>query len=96
MARQIRWSPRAASDLEEICDYIARDSEHYASLFAKRIVAAIRRLQEFPEVGRVVPEYADPGLRELLYGRYRVVYRLTQDAIEIAAICHGARPLDIT
>ena len=93
MARQVRWSPKAASDLEETCDYIARDSEHYASLFAKRVVAVVRRLQRFPELGRVVPEYQDPALREVLYRDYRIVYRVTPDAVEIAAVCHGARPL---
>ena len=95
MARQVRWSPRAASDLEEICEYIARDSEHYASLFAARVVATVRRIQRFPESGRIVPEYQDPTLREALLGNYRIVYRLTPEAVEIAAICHGARPLGV-
>ncbi len=36
---QLRWSPRAAQDLEDICGYIARDSETYARLFAPRIIA---------------------------------------------------------
>ncbi len=35
MAQQIRWSPRAILNLEEICNHIASDSEYYASLFAK-------------------------------------------------------------
>lgn len=95
MARQVRWSPRAASDLEEICEYIARDSEHYASVFATRVVAIVRRIQQFPEAGRIVPECQDPALREMLHRHYRIVYRLRGDAIEIAAICHGARPLDV-
>ena len=29
MALKIKWSPRAASNLEEICEYIAKDSESY-------------------------------------------------------------------
>jgi len=93
VARQVRWSPRAASDLEEICDYIARDSEHYAALFASRVVGAVRRIPRFPEAGRVVPEYGDDRLRELVLQNYRIVYRLTAEAIEIVTVCHGARPL---
>jgi len=39
MAQQIRWSPRAIDHFEDICNYIAKDSEYYAALFAKRINA---------------------------------------------------------
>ena len=41
MAYKIRWSPRAVSDLEEICNFIAKDSAHYAFLFAKKVNAII-------------------------------------------------------
>lgn len=33
MAYHIRWSPRAANNLENICNYIAKDSESYAAIF---------------------------------------------------------------
>ena len=36
MAYKIRWSPRAASNFEDICDYIAEDSEYYAALLKGR------------------------------------------------------------
>ena len=45
---EIIWSPRAASDIEEICDYIANDSEHYARIFAQKIIAIVEKLTEFP------------------------------------------------
>jgi len=63
MAYKIRWSPRAASTLEEICSYIARDSEYYAALFAKRVIALIETLPKFPRSGRIVPEYGEDNLR---------------------------------
>jgi plasmid stabilization system protein ParE len=44
MAYQIRWSPRAAANFEEICDYIAKDSQYYAALFAKRVNALIKAI----------------------------------------------------
>lgn len=93
MAYQIKWSPRSASNLEEICEYIAKDSEYYARLFAKRIISIIKDIPKFPKAGRVVPEYNDESIREKIYQSYRIVYRLKGDIIEIAAICHGARPL---
>jgi plasmid stabilization system protein ParE len=93
MASQIRWSPRAASDFEEICKYIARDSHYYALLFAKKVNAIVKGIPQFPKAGRVVPEYKDENLREKIYKNYRIVYRLKGDIVEIVAISHSAKPL---
>ena len=94
MAYRIKWSPRAASHFEGICDYIAKDSKYYAFLFAKKVIAIVKSLPEFPKTGRVVPEYNDENLREKIYGNYRIVYRIKEEVIEIVAICHGARQLE--
>jgi toxin ParE1/3/4 len=94
MAYKIKWSPRAVSSLEDICDFIAKDSEYYAALFAKRIIVIVNKIKSHPKLGRVVPEYNDENLREKIYGNYRIVYRIGKSAIEIVAICHGAKPLN--
>ncbi len=93
MDLEIRWSPRAASDVEDIYAYIARDSEHYAAIFASQVLEIVRAIPTFPRSGRVVPEYRDNNLREKLFGNYRIVYRLREDVVEIVAIHHGARLL---
>ena len=90
----IRWSPKAASHLEQICEYIAIDSETYARIFAKKVLSLVEGIVLFPEAGRIVPEYNDPKLREQICGNYRIIYRLKNDAIEIVAICHGSRLLE--
>jgi len=87
------WSPRAAADLEETCQYISRDSEHYARLFASRIIALVETIAELPMVGRIVPEYQQDNLRERIFQNYRVVYRISPEVVEIVAIVHGARLL---
>jgi len=93
MAKKIIWSPRSIDDLEEICDYIAKDSEYYASLVAKRITGIAEAIPQFPYSGRIVPEYQNKYLREKFYKHYRIVYRIKEDAIEIVAISHGAKLL---
>ena len=95
MALKIKWSPRAASNLEEICDYIAKDSQYYAILFAKKVTNIVKTIPQFPKSGRIVPEYGDENLREKIYENYRIVYRLKGKLIEIVAICHGAKPLNV-
>lgn len=64
MALPIRWSPKATKQLETIVAYIAEDSSRYAAIFAKRVMQTIRTIPERPHTGRMVPEYADPELRE--------------------------------
>ena len=94
MAQKIRWSPRAASNFEEICNYIAKDSEVYAIIFAKKVYGIIKSIPQFPKAGRIVPEYGDENIREKIYENYRIVYRIKGDFIEIVTICHGAKQLE--
>lgn len=93
MAYKIKWSPIGILSFEESCNYIAQNSEFYATLFAKKIIAIIETLPEFPKSGRVVPEYKNENLREKIYQSYRIVYRLKEDVIEIVAVTHGAKLL---
>jgi plasmid stabilization system protein ParE len=92
---RIIWTRQAAEDVEAIKAYVARDSERYASLLAERLVAAVGRLELFPQSGRVVPEVADESLREVLYGNYRLVYRLHAESVQVITVYHAARLLRI-
>jgi plasmid stabilization system protein ParE len=50
-------------------------------------------LADFPEIGRMVPEFRQPILREIICRSYRIIYRLRRDnqRIEIVRFWHGAR-----
>jgi toxin ParE1/3/4 len=72
----IIWTVGAQEDLRGIVGYIGRDSTAYAAQVAGHIVSAVERLRRHPKLGRVVPEYEDETIRELIVGNYRVVYRL--------------------
>ena len=93
MAKKIIWSPRAVEDAESICQFIGSDSKHHAYHFARRVMEIVESIPLYPGMGRIVPEYENPDLRERLHGSYRIVYRLKEDAIEIVTITHGARLL---
>jgi len=90
----VRWTPQATDDLEAITDFIATDSEHYASLFAMDVLAAVERLAVLPNSGRIVPELSDPSVREILFGNYRIVHRVRGELVEIVTVYHAARLLD--
>jgi plasmid stabilization system protein ParE len=91
---EVRWTPQAADDLEAVADFIATDSPYYARLFTMDVLAAVERLADFPNSGRVVPELKDPAIREILFGSYRIVYRVKGDVVELLTVYHGARLLD--
>ena len=84
----IEWSPEALDDIESIAEYISRDSEFYARTVVTGIIALARRLNEFPFLGRVVPERKDKNIRERFAYSYRVVYQIEQKRILIvASVC---------
>jgi len=93
MACRVSWSRRALSDLEGIADYIATDSSTYASSVVKKILAQTRVLAHFPRAGRKVPEFDEENLRELIVYSYRIIYRVLEDEVVIAAVIHGRRNL---
>jgi plasmid stabilization system protein ParE len=93
MAHRVVWSERAYLDLESIANYIAEDSPAYARAVVKSVVQQTRMLAQFPRSGRKVPEFDDDNIRELIAYSYRVIYRLDQDEVLIAAIIHGKRLL---
>ena len=88
---RIVWSPQSLRDLDGIRQYIARDSEPYADLTVARIFSAVEQLLQFPRSGRIVPERDDPEIREIIVGRFRVVYRFRGAAIEVATVFRASR-----
>lgn len=63
------------ADLESIVEYVARDSKIYATAMARRLVDAASSLNVMSARGRIVPEYDDTSIRELIVGSYRLIYR---------------------
>ncbi|MDP8234790.1 MAG: type II toxin-antitoxin system RelE/ParE family toxin [Candidatus Erginobacter occultus] len=88
---KVIWSPAALEDVDSIAEYIARDSADQASLFVLRLLESADRLQEFPRFGRVIPEIGEDDCREVIYGSYRIMYRIAGDEVWITAVIHGAR-----
>ena len=93
MARKVTWTESAWTDLEEVAEYIAKDSPHYAGAFVREVRDAARSLTDLAERGRLVPEFNDPSIRELFVRSYRLIYQVTGQTIYIVGFIHGARDL---
>ncbi len=93
MAYKLIWAPSARLDLKEIASYIA-DSRPEASIrFVKSVFRSVEHLIDFPEAGRIVPEFGDPCIREVVRKPCRIVYRIKseQSMIEVVRVWHAAR-----
>jgi len=90
---KIEWTEPAISDLESIKAYIAKDSEYYATRFVEKIMQAVENLENFPEVGRKVPEVEEVNIREFLFQNYRILYRVERERILILSVIHRSRDL---
>ena len=92
----LNWTLQAEMDLKNIYEYIAKDSSHYAKIHINRIRNKARALKQQPRLGRVVPEMEIENIRELIFGSYRIIYRIVNpERIDIITIYHSARILKI-
>ena len=84
------WTARASANLEEIADYIARDSPEAAARVTRLILSSVAHLGEHPHLGK--PGRV-PGTRELVIARspYIAASRIKHGNVEILAVRHGAR-----
>jgi len=93
MDYQVVLSPSARSDVRDIVRYISADDPARALDFGRFLISRTKLLAQSPELGRIVPEFEDPLVREIVVRAYRVVYRLdhSQRLVEIIRFWHAGR-----
>ncbi len=92
---KIIWSPLAINRASEIADYIAQDKPSAAKRWINEVFIKVEQLKSSPQIGRIVPEISDNKFRELIYGNYRIIYRMEIEQISILTIRHGKQILPI-
>jgi len=91
---QIRWTLIAKNDLKDISDYISKDSTKYAKLQIIRIKHRTQIVKQQIRVGKPVPEFQNEKIRELLEGRYRIIYKIiSEEQVDILTVHHSSRDL---
>lgn len=87
------WTEQALLRLGEIEDFIAQDNPAAAVALTDRIMSRAESLPAFPQRGRVVPEYGNPEIREVLEDHFRIVYSVCGAAIQVLTVFEGYRLL---
>lgn len=83
---KILWSPLAYERLEEIFEYISKDSVSTAKKMIRRIFKKVESLSKNAERGRKVPEINRNEIREIFVGEYRIIYRIGPKTVHVLSI----------
>ncbi len=87
----VRFTPSARSQFLAAIAYIKRDNPEAARLFRDRAEDVLRRIEKFPDSGRVIPEFPELPYREVIVAPYRFFYRQEDGTVWIASVWHGAQ-----
>jgi toxin ParE1/3/4 len=91
---KVVWTEASIEDLKEIFDYIAEDSIRYATITTNKIYQIAQVVSDKPSIGRIVPEFNEKFIRELISDNYRIIYRIKSEIqIDILRVYHSARLL---
>lgn len=92
---QINWTNRAKEDLKNIAAFISRDSIYYAEKQVQKFYDAVEVLHQYPDIGHPVSEYNLLQLRQILCGKYRIIYSIINESrVDILTVHHSARLLN--
>ena len=87
---QINWTLQAKNDLQDIAEYISKDSKKYAKLQILRITTRTKILKSQIYSGKITEEINQQNIRELIEGNYRII---NPERIDILTVHHSARDL---
>ena len=90
---KIIWTEPALDDIHSILEFIAQDSVYYADLTARGILNAPKHIKKFPLSGRMVPEFCDKTIREIIHGSYRIIYKTNDSKCFVVAVIHASRDI---
>lgn len=92
----IRFADSALADLESLTrGYAEQDVPEVGERLLREIIANIEALAEHPEIGRIVPEFEQPFLRELIRPPFRIVYRRDPKHVRIVRVWRSERLLEL-
>ncbi|MEW6300784.1 MAG: type II toxin-antitoxin system RelE/ParE family toxin [Thermodesulfobacteriota bacterium] len=87
----VRFTPSARAQFLAALAYIRRENPTAAAQFRHRTERVLRRLQRFPNSGRVIAEFPELPYREVIVAPYRFFYRRDADVVWVVGVWHGAQ-----
>ena len=85
---KVFWTNHAVKQLSAIFNYISEDSSTYAKISIDKITRRSEQIEKFPYSGKIVQEYRNHNIREIIEGSYRIIYNIKKNQIDILSIIH--------
>lgn len=93
---KISFSKSAIEDLKGINEYyLEQGVPQIGQDFVASIVEQVETLSSHPHIGRVVPEFSDESIRELIHSPFRVVYLSEPKSIKVIRVWRSERLLKL-
>ncbi len=89
------WTQEALNRLYEIKEFISQDNPRRAAKFVDYLIQRGESISQNPRIGRVVPEISNPSVREIIAKKYRIVYRIQKNEIQILTVFEGHKRLSL-
>ena len=89
----IIWTDTAQSNLIEIRTYIALASLMQADMLIDALLLKAQMLERYPEIGKIIKEAPRKEYREIVFKKYRIIYRVHNDIVYIMSVWHSSRLL---
>jgi len=87
-------SSSAINDFEGIKAYYEEEGvPHVGKQFVSSIIEHIQTLRDNPDIGRMVSEFDEPKIRELIHSPFRVVYLREKTSIHVVRVWRSERKL---
>jgi plasmid stabilization system protein ParE len=92
----ISFAESAVTDLEDIRAWYAElGVPEVGERLLREVVSCAERLAEFPESGRIVPEFGIAPLREIIHPPFRIVYRIDPKRVRVVRVWRSERLLRV-
>jgi len=92
---RVVWTQEALDRLFDIEDFISQNSPQRAVRFINYLMQRGEGLSKNPRIGRIVPEISNPNIREIIAKKYRIVYKIQENKIEILTGFEGHKLLSL-
>ncbi len=93
---EVRWTLHALDDVENIAKYTEQYAQSYAVILVRSFFDSLMQIERFPKSGRIVPEFQNSNLRELIIHDYRMVYLIKSDElVEIITVHPSKKPMQL-
>lgn len=88
---KVKFTPSARTQFLSALLYVRKGKPSAALNFRNKAEKVLHRLEDFPESGRIIPEFPELPYREVIISPYRFFYKTKDNVVWIVAVWHGAQ-----